>query len=286
MSKSILAYIVTSSSSFKNIGRKLYANQRKMQQLHCCAPQKFKPVTHVIFDLDGTILDTEGIYMSAIAEIGAEYGKKFTDALRNQVAGSKEQDTASIVVREMGLPMSWEEFLKAFRAKCDSQLPDAEFLPGVVKMIKHLHSHNIPIAVATSSPQDAVDLKSTNKKNIFDLFSHIVCGSSDPEVKQGKPAPDIFLICASRFPDKPDPSKCLVFEDAINGVQGALKAGMQVVMIPDKSVSYEFWKDATLRLDSMESMVPEFFGLPPFDKNNSDASFDSTNVTKMNTTEE
>lgn len=109
-----------------------------------------------------------------------------------------------------------------------------------------------------------VEIKITNHRELFKLFHHRVCGSSDPEVKQGKPAPDIFLIAASRFPEKPDPSKCLVFEDAPNGVQAANSAGMQVVMVPDERVPLEMCKLATQRLRSLEEFQPELFGLPPF----------------------
>jgi pseudouridine-5'-monophosphatase len=70
-----------------------------------------------------------------------------------------------------------------------------------------LHKQGIPIAIATSSSKESVKLKQTNHKELFSLFHHMVMGSSDPEVKKGKPSPDIFLICASRFPDKPKPEK-------------------------------------------------------------------------------
>lgn len=126
-----------------------------------------------------------------------------------------------------------------------------------------MSKHDVPIAVATSSAEDLMLLKTQRHRRVFDLFHHIVCGGSDPEVKAGKPAPDIYLICASRFPDNPDPANCLVLEDAPNGVTGAKRAGMQVVMIPQEDVSYEIWKNATLRLDTLESMAPELFGLPP-----------------------
>lgn len=109
-----------------------------------------------------------------------------------------------------------------------------------------------------------VKVKTTNHQELFSLFLHKVCGSSDPEVKNGKPAPDIFLVAASRFKDKPRTEHCLVFEDAPNGVSAARAAGMQVVMVPDSHVPIEMCSDATQVLSSLENFKPEQFGLPPF----------------------
>lgn len=77
-------------------------------------------------------------------------------------------------------------------------------------MLEHLSKHNVPIALATSSTKESYELK-TNKhhKEIFSLFQIKTFGSSDPEVKFGKPHPDIFLITANRFPDKPKPEQVL-----------------------------------------------------------------------------
>ena len=78
---------------------------------------------------------------------------------------------------------------------------------GAERLLRHLHSKGVPIALATSSSRENYELKTQRHKHVFELFHHIVTGSSDPEVKKGKPAPDIFLICASRFPSPaPQPS--------------------------------------------------------------------------------
>ena len=72
-------------------------------------------------------------------------------------------------------------------------------LPGVERLVLHLLKNKIPIAVATSSTKEYFDLKTSRHRKIFESFGHIVTGSSDPDVKRGKPHPDIFLVCASRL---------------------------------------------------------------------------------------
>lgn len=89
-------------------------------------------------------------------------------------------------------------------------------IPGAQKLVKHLHKKGVPIAVATSSSRESVALKMQNYKELLNCFHHITMGSSDPEVTKGKPDPMIFLVCASKFPDKPTPedvSLCNLFTD-------------------------------------------------------------------------
>jgi len=85
--------------------------------------------------------------------------------------------------------------------------------------VRHLHKNKVPFAIATSSTKKSFDVKISKHKLLFSLFNHIVTGGSDPEVKNGKPAPDIFLTCASRFPDKPHPNKVYI----VFGLQYFLK---------------------------------------------------------------
>ena len=107
-------------------------------------------------------------------------------------------------------------------------------------------------------------MKTTNKEALFDLFSHYVC-SDDPELKHGKPAPDIFQLAASRFPNKPSSSSnVLVLEDAPNGVQAALAANMNVVMVPDSRIDPSLCTKAHLCLKSLNEFDPEPWGLPPY----------------------
>lgn len=78
-------------------------------------------------------------------------------------------------------------------------------ISGSKRLIEHFYQTKVPIALATSSGKESVVAKTANYLQLFDCFNHKVMGSSDAEVKFGKPHPDIFLICASRFSNPPKP---------------------------------------------------------------------------------
>ncbi|XP_017782544.1 PREDICTED: pseudouridine-5'-phosphatase-like [Nicrophorus vespilloides] len=224
----------------------------------------FSPVTHVIFDMDGLLLDSEKGYDKIISSIASKYGKEYTHEVHMKILGTPEQETVRLAVELMELPITKEEFFQQYKVKIQEELKHPPLFAGAERLLKHLHKHKVPFALATSSSNEATELKTSHYKELFGLFLHKVMGSSDPEVKKGKPHPDIYLVCASRFPDKPSPSNCLVFEDAPNGVKGALAAGMQVVMVPAPEVEEELRKPATLVLNSLTEFKPEDFGLPAF----------------------
>ncbi|CAF4920569.1 unnamed protein product [Pieris macdunnoughi] len=223
----------------------------------------FKPVTHVLFDMDGLILNTEDLYTMGFQEIASRYGKLFTFELKCQIMGQQSKELAKSIIEALELPMSVDEFLVETRKIFNDLFPLCSVLPGVERLIRHLSKCNIPLGLATSSSHETYELKTKNHKDLFDLFTYKTLGSSDPDVKRGKPHPDIFYTAAAKFLEKPKPQQCLVFEDSLNGVQAATAAGMQVVLIPDSRLDYSLASDATLIIESMEHFKPELFGLPP-----------------------
>ncbi|XP_011707194.1 PREDICTED: pseudouridine-5'-phosphatase-like [Wasmannia auropunctata] len=221
-------------------------------------------VTHCIFDMDGLLLDTEYLYTKAFNRITNRYGKEWTWEHKAHTMGFKTKNVAGYAVKTLELPLTADEFMQEITGIFQELFPQANPMPGAVRLLKHLKESNVPIALATSSDRGNYELKTRRWRDLFDLFHHKVLGGSDPEVARGKPEPDIFFVAAKRFPDNPDPSKCLVFEDAPNGVKAALKAGMQVVMVPDPMLPKQYTSEATLVLDSLEKFQPEKFGLPPY----------------------
>ncbi|CAB3233430.1 unnamed protein product [Arctia plantaginis] len=226
----------------------------------------FIPVTHVLFDMDGLLLNTEDLYTLGFQQLASRFGKEFTFEVKKKVMGMQSREFAASIIDYIDLPITVDEFLKETRQIFNESFPNCKVMPGVEKLLHHLHNHNIGMGLATSSSKETYDLKVVNHQELFNLFPYKTLGSSDPEVKRGKPYPDIFIVAAEKFPGKPSPDKCLVFEDSVNGVKAARAAGMQVVMVPDPRLDQTQTSEATLVLDSLEDFKPELFGLPPYEK--------------------
>lgn len=249
---------------------RVIVSMSKFNSVFCTVARKIsstsaiRPATHCIFDMDGLLLDTEHIYESSVREICGSFGKDYPLNVRMEVMGTQSEKSAEIVISHLKLPLTVPAFLKLQSNIVRKQFTSIDLMPGAERLLRHLHEMKVPFCLATSSGREMAELKMTNYVDLFKLFNHHVMGSSDPDVKDGKPAPDIFLVAASRFHDKPVPSKCIVFEDSPNGVRAGKLAQMQTVMIPDKIVSMEQRKEATIVLDSLEQFQPELFGLPKF----------------------
>lgn len=134
--------------------------------------------------------------------------------------------SAAMIVEHFKLPMTPEEYIEISAKIQEEKFPLCKPLPGVERLIKHLYNHKIPMAVATSSLRSKFELKTTSCRELFKLFDYVVCGD-DPEIKKGKPSPDIFLT-AQKHLGNPPAENCLVFEDAINGIEAGLAANMHV----------------------------------------------------------
>ena len=214
-------------------------------------------ITHIIYDNDGLLLDTEPFYTEAHQAVAARYGKTFDWSIKSKIIGRKAEDSAGICIAEMGIPLTVPEYLEARRAKLEELFPGAEPLPGAERLTRRFAGLGLPQAVATSAERRHYDLKASRHREWYALFDCIVTGD-DPEVEAGKPAPDIFLIAARRM--KADPEHCLVFEDSPSGIAAARAAGMYAIAVPDPHMDHDVYRDAHEILRSLEDFDPSRWG--------------------------
>ncbi|CAD7969513.1 unnamed protein product [Amoebophrya sp. A120] len=217
-------------------------------------------ITHVLFDMDGLLLNTEDIYKQATIQLCREkYNKEYTHRIREKMIGRRALPAAEIAVRELGLEdvLSPEQFIKERGELMDEKMKEADFLPGAKELLYRLQRFKIPLALATSSSRPLMMIKTTKVRAVFDeIFgSNIICG--DELDGKGKPEPEIFqkaLKMISRPGEEVSPANVLVFEDAPTGVDAALAAGMKVCMVPDVELSVGLRGKATMELRSLEHL--------------------------------
>lgn len=184
----------------------------------------------VIFDLDGTLIQTETLILAVSQQVVSQYGTEITEEAIAAAIGRRPLDAWQQVIDILSLSdCTAQDLYDQSEALLTSKWHECGILPGASRLVRHLKEHNIALALATSSPCRRVEAKLSNKQDLRNAFDLICCGD-DPAVEKGKPFPDCFLHVASKF--NVPPHECLVIEDAPSGVQAALAAGMHVVCVP------------------------------------------------------
>ncbi|XP_054167455.1 pseudouridine-5'-phosphatase-like [Oppia nitens] len=141
-------------------------------------------------------------------------------------------------------------------------------IPGVDRLIQHLYRHNIPMAIATNSPQSVIKILSKKFENFFDkYFTHYVCASDDPEVKAIKPDPQVYSVCMNRFVNRPESeANVLIIEDSLQGIRGAVETGMKTLLVNDRKYSnFDSIADRiTVIVNCFDNFDPQSLGLPAY----------------------
>lgn len=205
----------------------------------------------VIFDVDGTLLDTERIYMQAWKDAAAELGYVITDALLRKTRAINVKDAARIFEADIGNGFSYDK-TRAVRVRIAEEIIKREspiLKPGVTELLDWLTEKGIRLSVASST-----HLKGTQEhlaeSRILDRFEVVVGGDM---VTKGKPNPDIFLKAAELL--GVEPSECIVVEDSPAGIRAAVSAGMKAVLVPDQAaITDEIIAMSDAVLDSLHEM--------------------------------
>ena len=180
----------------------------------------------VIFDCDGTLVDSEPLARTAWERTLAPHGYELRDAEYPALIGLPFARVHGFFAERIaGLPPAdalWEDYAGALFALIDAEL--APF-PDALETVAALRAAGVAVAVASSSPRARLD-RTLRRAGLADAFAASVAGD---EVEHGKPAPDMFLEAAARLGVAP--ARCAAIEDSPPGVAAGLAAGMRTVAI-------------------------------------------------------
>ncbi len=183
----------------------------------------------VIFDMDGTLFDTESIYANAWRQAGRELNFAPIEQAIAACTGRNAKDTRRYFEENFADLITYDEFI-AVRDRYYNAAIEERGIPlkeGVVELLDYLKGNDIRIALATATRAERTEynLTTTGLRSYFDV---LVTGDI---VEHGKPHPETFLTAASRL--GVSPSECIGVEDSFNGVRAIRAAGMFTVMVPD-----------------------------------------------------
>lgn len=179
----------------------------------------------VIFDMDGTLLDTESICIPAWDAAGEKQGFHNVSKHLPMVCGCNAAGSSAYLQKAYPT-MDVPAFKQDARAYIEKHLV-VQYKPGAVQLLDFLKENGVRLALASGSTHESI-AHHLQAVGATDFFEVCVSGA---DVQDGKPAPDIFLLTAQKL--GVPPRECYVIEDSKNGVKAAAAAGMSCIGIPD-----------------------------------------------------
>lgn len=218
----------------------------------------------VLWDLDGTLVDTEPLYAAASRHLWPRLASMDGRTLR----GMSEQRNMEELCRFLGRPIEdAPEMIKMRNQVILKELREnggPEPMPGVWRLVNHLHHKGIPMGIVTSSQREMVAAKLGPLAPFFDE-KHIVCDGDTP---LGKPSPQPVMELLRRL-DVGDPKQALYFEDSISGVKSGITAGVEVIYASPCSENSGSIKMAQplsyISLNELSEFLPHLHGLPSYE---------------------
>ena len=212
--------------------------------------QKIKAV---VFDMDGTIFDSEPVYMKVLQDAAAKLGGQISDELYLSTVGTTMAESYDILAAGLNkdFPMDefrvlWPKMWEEYTLENGVVLKD-----GLLDLFRHLNENGIIKALATSSFQQEANM-CLSISGLRKEFDSVVTGDL---VRNGKPNPEIYLKAANNIGVEPE--FCLAIEDSNAGARAAISAGMQTVIIPDLiPANPDIKADVIAELESLSEVIP------------------------------
>jgi mannitol-1-/sugar-/sorbitol-6-/2-deoxyglucose-6-phosphatase len=198
------------------------------------------PYEAVIFDMDGTLVDSEVVWEAAEHEMFKELGVNYTNDVRDQVIGMRLDAFFQKLKDIFNLTHSVDALCDDLTQRVLKLLPTQTVAkPGAIEMIKYVSDLGVPYAIASSSPMAIIEAVVLSQQ-WQDVIRHLYTAD---DVAHGKPWPDVYLHAAKTL--GVDPTRCVAIEDSVNGAKAAVAAGMTCYAVPDYHTKRERFADIT-----------------------------------------
>lgn len=189
----------------------------------------FKGKKALLFDLDGTLVDSMWMWKAIDIEFLGSYGLSCPDDLQKKIEGMSFSETAVYFKKRFSIPEPVEYIKNVWTdMSIDKYKNEVPLKNGVAEFLEFAENNNFKMGIATSNGREMADavLNSLDIRRYFEVVT-TAC-----EVESGKPAPDIYLKVADSLSVKP--AECIVFEDVPAGIMAGKRAGMTVCAVEDE----------------------------------------------------
>ncbi|MFZ5353048.1 MAG: HAD family hydrolase [Bacillota bacterium] len=198
----------------------------------------------VIFDVDGTLVDSMWIWRQVDIEFLGKRGIELPENLQAGIEGLSYTETAIYFKERFDLPDSIEDIKDEWRVMAEDFYRNrVRMKKGASELIRLLHNRGLKLGIATSNSKELVEYM-LDRHHIREFFHSV---RTSCEVPKGKPHPDVYLKVAEDL--DVSPSECLVFEDTLAGATAGISAGMRVIAVEDEYSLYS--RDKLIEITEM-----------------------------------
>lgn len=190
--------------------------------------EMLKNTDAVIFDLDGSLVDSMWLWRAIDIEYLGKFGVSLPEDLQARIEGMSFHETAVYFKENFPIADSLEQIKETWnRMAWDKYANEVPLKPGIPEFLALCRKRGIRLGIATSNSRELV----TNVVNVHHIQDSFSCIMTGCDVQKGKPAPDIYLAVADKLGTAP--GRCLVFEDIVPGILAGKAAGMRVCAVED-----------------------------------------------------